>query len=703
MPGKAVRRMLHEKNPARSLYLAFALLLAAFKVCANPLIIDLGVRGYIWPPTMVSAHGNVVVGTLLTANGERRAYRYTADGTTEDLVNLPGGKESILRAISADGSVIVGDSISMENQTRAFRYTDVTGMVDLGTLGGGFSSAIAVSANGAVIVGNSTVSSDSVHAFKYENGRMFDLGTLNGGGAAYSIARAVSADGSVIIGDSSAADTYNHAFKYTDARGMQDLGTLGGNRSFSNAVSADGSVIIGSSELAGGAQHAYKYTDDAGMKDLGTLGGLNSFATALSADGTVIVGGSGSRDGGHHAFKYTDKAGMQDLGTLGGTFSDAYAVSANGAVIVGKATLADGNERAFRYTDKSGMQDLGTLGGMNSSATGISADGRVIVGLAETGKGEMHAALWMGETIIDADNSVVAIGQTARQARKVLDLRNAQLQLLMRQDCEPGARRFCIAAGTTFSRSGNARKTGANLVLAYRLTPQWHIGLGLGQDVNGRLPDSYRLATHKPAFALYARFDARKGPLGWQLRLAAAAQKSTVDIRREELSNTEAGSGRASLSGRAFSMEGNYGFAWLGNSVLEPYIALNYSKDSRGAYTETSGAELVGKYAAMGRSAGSVEAGLRFAKIVGSKLTLVADAGMVRDFNVSQRHFKVAVDYLGNYRFDQGRDDRTRIRVSTQANYELAADSTIQGGVYWAQQAYGNRVAGLQLSYLKSF
>ena len=76
---------------------------------------------------------------------------------------------------------------------------------------------------------------------------------------------------------------------------------------------------------------------------------------------------------------------------------------------------------------------------------------------------------------------------------------------------------------------------------------------------------------------------------------------------------------------------------------------------------------------------------------------------MVRDFNVSQRSFKVTVDYLGNYRFDQGRDDRTRMRVSTQANYELAADSTIHGGVYWAQQAYGNRVAGLQLSYLKSF
>ena len=187
-----------------------------------------------------------------------------------------------------------------------------------------------------------------------------------------------------------------------------------------------------------GAIQAFKYTDS-GMIGLGTLGGGSAKGEIASADGSVVVGSIAMPNRDMHAFKHTDSDGMIDLGSLGG--SDAYVngMSANGTVVVGSSSTTNGQTHAYKHTDSGGMVDLGTLGGSNSGASAISTDGTVIVGYAETANGATHAALWKNDIIVDSTNTRAALALTAQQATQVLDMRNAQLQMLMQQDCSVGA------------------------------------------------------------------------------------------------------------------------------------------------------------------------------------------------------------------------------------------------------------------------
>jgi probable HAF family extracellular repeat protein len=145
------------------------------------------------------------------------------------------------------------------------------------------------------------------------------------------------------------------AFRWTVDGGMQDLGTLGGDRSWAWGVSADGSVVVGVAYNAAGWPRAFRWTVDGGMQDLGTLGGYESYAYGVSADGAVVVGGAENADGDWVAFRWTVDGGMQDLNTAyaclltdGSELRSAYAISPDGRYIVGIGyNAATGRDEAF--------------------------------------------------------------------------------------------------------------------------------------------------------------------------------------------------------------------------------------------------------------------------------------------------------------------------------------------------------------------
>src|SRR5262249_54957823 len=155
-------------------------------------------------------------------------------------------------------------------------------------------------------------------------------------------------------------------------RGVVDLGTLGGSRSYASGIN-DAGVIVGYSFLPGDTDfHAFRWTAREGMVDLGTLGGW-SIATAVNANGAVV--GTSSIPSGpaavQHAFVWSPEHRMVDLGAIGGSESHAVAVSDNDTV-VGYNARTGGAWQAFAWTAADGMESIEPSDSHYSVAQAIS-------------------------------------------------------------------------------------------------------------------------------------------------------------------------------------------------------------------------------------------------------------------------------------------------------------------------------------------
>jgi len=316
-------------------------------------------------------------------------------------------------------------------------------VIDLNPAGWSFSLPRSINRRGQVAGWGGT---NFNHAFFWDGKQSQDIGTLGGGTSAMAfILDNYLNDFGMVVGQSTTADgplgERLHAFAWTKRQGMQDLGTLGGRRSFAYAVNKTGQVV-GEAETARcssvvvvdctpvGAFHAFLWEDgvmqdlhtlgdewsearvvndqgqvsgiyilagvrlaflweDGVMQDLGTIGGEVYEVVAINAEGDV-TGTAKTGSGDSHAFLASDGV-MEDLGTLGGNRSEAWDLN-NYGVVVGESENAGGLTHAFLWQDGA-IRDLGTLGGDFSRAKGVNDRGEV-VGLSTTESGDVHAFIW---------------------------------------------------------------------------------------------------------------------------------------------------------------------------------------------------------------------------------------------------------------------------------------------------------------------
>jgi len=227
----------------------------------NGVLTDLGTLGGLQSTAFdINNSGQVVGWSEINMAHDTHAYLWQA-GIMTDLGTLSGNPADLSEAMGVnEAGQVVGIAVTgYQGYNRAFLWDSASGMIDLGTLGGGNSTAYAINESGQV-VGWANVVGGSIHGFLWQSGAMTDLGTLGGN---YSRAADINQVGQ-IVGRSKTSAGPRHAFLWESGT-MSDLG---GSDTDAVAINSAG-VAVGWMQV-GGIYYAALFRNGT-ITDLNTL------------------------------------------------------------------------------------------------------------------------------------------------------------------------------------------------------------------------------------------------------------------------------------------------------------------------------------------------------------------------------------------------------------------------------------------------
>jgi hypothetical protein len=300
----------------------------------------------------------------------------------------------------------------------------------------------------------------------------------------------------------------------------------------------------------------------------------------------------------------------------------------------------------------------------------------------------------------DAANTLLGLESNAYAVRSVLAQRAAATTFALDYDCSVFDQHgFCVSVGFRNTQMGSnyadSGETAGLLTAAYRVTPEFRIGGFIDQSLTSNTPVGVDTKNTQPMLGAFAVYQENADFSGLTIRAGLAYQEGDLRITRPDLTDTEAGTGRARTTALAFGGEIAYGFPLDNTWVAQPYAGMRRSDSQRQGYTETTSdsVEFPITYDRFGQQVTSATAGLRLRGAITPQFSLTFGAGMEHDLNskVDRYAGTSTISGLESFSINAGQQqNETRAVGSAGMRYMIASNQALGFDASVRQMPYGN-------------
>jgi autotransporter-associated beta strand protein len=287
----------------------------------------------------------------------------------------------------------------------------------------------------------------------------------------------------------------------------------------------------------------------------------------------------------------------------------------------------------------------------------------------------------------DANNVYLTLTANAADTQAALQANAAALQGIyaiqtgtinnsLTYDCSYfDSKGFCLSTGGRYSNASNshANTTSAMVVGGYRVDNHTRIGGYVDQNLyNTEAGSVASLRSNTPLLGVFAVWNENPDQTGFEAKLAAGYNNSSMDINRVAVGTSELGYGKAGIDTLSGSGTLSYGFRVAPNWVASPYLGVRHTTVSTSAYTEQ--ADLISPltYAGLNQESLTALVGLRASGRLTDQIGLQASAGLEQDMhNYTSRYTATGLDGLTSIDFSPNMQ-KSRLATSFGASYDLA-------------------------------
>lgn len=448
------------------------------------------------------------------------------------------------------------------------------------------------------------------------------------------------------------------------------------------------------------------------LHNLGVIHGSSFNISNVGTIGTLInaQGGNGSLPA-QTALTYSGNLPSTYLEYVTSTAHYGQLAVTGGVGTIGSFGIAVGSTLANgTYASVlSGVGTVGTISGLNGSITGsISGSTWTLLNRGSDIWDLIISGLISGP---DAVNTLLELGYTRDDILKALRNRAAVTNNALNHDCLTFDKNgVCIGFNARYSSMDDMHEGAGVMTAAMRLSPNTHLGVFIDYAGKQDALGAVAYGDENPMIGGFLGYAEKPDGTGLQGRVSAAYHTGDVTIKRPDtLENTEAGSGKTSLTHWAIGAEMGYGFAMSEQSNLTPYIGLRYGTAEMAGYTEGSSdaVQYPISYHAFSQNLTTATAGLRLNGMLNDKVSYQIAGGIEYDLKSDANAFSGSstIPDLTTFSIQKTTDsNRLRGNASLALGYAIAPNQKLTASASVRSEAYTdqpttNVMIGLEVGF----